>query len=57
MYRFEICWQENVCGRMFPLTQFKGFTSRDNYEKYLRRLEKKGAKIVARIEDFRLIRK
>lgn len=42
---------------MFPLTQFKGFTSRDNYEKYLRRLEKKGAKIVARIEDFRLIRK
>lgn len=56
MYKFEICWTETVSGVAFNITHHKGFTNRSNYEKYLRRLEKKGAKIVARIEEFKLVK-
>lgn len=56
MYKFEICWTESVSGVNFPITHYKGFKSRENYEKFLKRLEKKGAKIVARIEEFKLVK-
>ena len=52
MWRYEIAWEEAVAGASFPITKHRGFTSRENYEKFARRLQRKGARIIGRIEEF-----
>ena len=61
MKRYEIAWYEprEVIGRngvyTRPVLCYKGFTERDTFDRFVKRLRKKGFEIAGMIVDFHKI--
>ena len=51
MYRWEVRWEEFVANVEWALTFNKGFSTENGYKRFMKKLEKKGAKITGLIVD------
>ena len=50
MYRYEVAWHENN-GTKYGLTKFRGFTQKEKFDKFLRKLRKNPKTRILQVSD------